>query len=386
VWSDLLAFFREPSPERPNEPSRLDRFLVFALVPAVIAEGLFAEPTAMHPLVIAVGVVGVVTIRFRRTHPAWATAVAFGLASAATLVGLLLRRPPSPLHTTACVLLLPYSLFRWGSGREIVAGMPFVAGAYAASALAGEMHEAGDYIGAAVVLLFPGALGASLRFRAESHRRDIEHAKLLERTQIARDLHDTVAHHVSAIALQAQGGRAVMARRPELAAQALEAIDKEASRTLAELRSIVSALRDDTGAPLEPGKTIADIARLAETARAVDSAALVDVEIVEGLGRLRPALQSALYRIAQEAITNAVRHARGATRIRVRVTAEGGKVQLLVDDDGSPPASARSPSGMGLVGMAERAALLGGTLEAGPRDDAAGWRVAAVLPENGKSS
>jgi signal transduction histidine kinase len=106
----------------------------------------------------------------------------------------------------------------------------------------------------------------------------------------------------------------------------------------------------------------------------------VDVELVGDLEGLRPMVGAAVYRIAQESITNAVRHARDATRVDVRVIGEPDCVLVTVIDDGEPGAA--SPPGYGLTGMSERAALLGGRLEAGP-NAGRGWVVTATLPRNG---
>ncbi len=107
----------------------------------------------------------------------------------------------------------------------------------------------------------------------------------------------------------------------------------------------------------------------------------VDVQLSGDFDDLNPSVAAALYRIAQEAVTNAVRHARHATRVVVHVADEGGQVRLTVRDDGEASTTAHTPSGYGLVGMAERASLLGGTLRAGPRADG-GWTVDTVLPKS----
>lgn len=376
--SELRALWQEPGLERRVGPSRWDRGLVLALVPLAVAEALLREGLAWRPLQLAFCLVLVATVRFRRAHPLGATGVAFGLSIAVSLAELV-GGPRFELYTGACILLLPYSLFRWGSGREAAVGLSLMAGAYATSAAQGEMRGLGDAIGAAVVMLFPAALGASARFRAAAHRRELETAQLREREQLARELHDTVAHHVTAITLQAQAGRAVLAARPDLAAGALAAIEGEATATLAELRAIVGALRDERPAPLAPQGRLADLARLARTSGPPPA---VEVELVGELAGLRPSVESALYRLAQESVTNALRHARRATRVRVRVAAEGPLVRLSVCDDGEAP-SERGSAGFGLVGMAERAALLGGTLEAGPAAGA-GWRVEVALPREAR--
>jgi signal transduction histidine kinase len=377
VRSELLALWNEPRPERPPGPPWWDRALAATFALASIGEGLLRQDGVPRPVRIALGCAFAATLYVRRTHPLGAVAAAFGLAIAITAGEALLGLSHVGPYTGACVLLLPYSLFRWASWREVAAGLAIMAGAYGASALRGEMIHAGDAIGGAVVMLFPGALGSAVRFRAAAHRREVEHARLREREQLARELHDIVAHHVTAIAIQAQAGRAVVASRPDAASGAFDAIAGEAARTLGELRAMVGALRDEGAAPLAPQGRIADIEALAS--RAGDAVA-VEVELVGDLGGLRPAVETALYRLAQESITNATRHARNATCIRVRLSAESDDVRLTVHDDGAP--SVRRSSGFGLVGMAERAALLGGTLEAGP-SAGGGWRVEAVLPRHG---
>jgi signal transduction histidine kinase len=181
---------------------------------------------------------------------------------------------------------------------------------------------------------------------------------------------------VSAIAIRAQAGRTLAVSRPGAAVEALEVIEDAASRTLAELRAIVGALRDGDEPDRTPQRGVADIARLAATT----DGPRVDVELSGDLDALRPMVGAAIYRIAQESITNAVRHARQATLIAVRVTGEDDCVRLVVRDDGE--ATAGAAAGYGLAGMTERAALLGGTLEAGP-SSGRGWTVTAVLPRNG---
>lgn len=286
--------------------------------------------------------------------------------------------PNVDLSTSAIVLLLPYSLLRWGSGREALLGLAFMTAAYGTGVLNGELRHASNAIGAAVVLLFPAALGASVRFRANALDRAVEHARLREREQLARELHDTVAHHVTAIAIQAQAGRAVIANRPEAAAQALAAIEGEAKSTLAEMRDIVGVLRNGETADLAPQPRIADLEHLARNGH---EKMRVEVELVGNLDGLRPSVETAIYRLAQESITNALRHARGASTVHVRVAGDAVLVRLTVQDDGEIQASRRG-AGFGLVGMAERAALLGGTFEAGP-GATGGWNVQATLRRNG---
>ncbi|MBS2014213.1 MAG: sensor histidine kinase [Deltaproteobacteria bacterium] len=383
MWTAIGRLLGDTGAARPIGPSPWDRWIALALAPIIVAEALLRDGLALRPLHVAVGFAMLGAVVVRRARPLAATALGFGLATGWSFVLRALGVTPTTLDINAFVLLLPYSLVRWGSAREVVAGVVILAGAYGSAALHGELHGVGEAIGAAVVMLFPGVLGASARFRADAHAREVEHVKLQERAYLARDLHDTVAHHVAAIAIQAQAGRAVLAVRPEASASSLEAIEREAARTLAELRSMVGALREGSEASRSPSRGLADLEALEDLEDLVrdaptrDGRLAIDIAVEDGLASLTPATQTALYRIAQESITNALRHARGATRVRVRVSHADESVRMTVEDDGT--GASQRGSGFGLVGMAERAALLGGRLTAGPRDDG-GWSVEVDLP------
>jgi signal transduction histidine kinase len=227
--------------------------------------------------------------------------------------------------------------------------------------------------------MFPAVLGALVRFWTTSRTREIDQVRLREREQLARELHDTVAHHVSAMVIRAQAGRVVARSDPAAALDALRVIEDEGSSTLAEMRIMVGALRDREDADLAPQNGIADIERLAG---GLDDEPRVQVRLTGDLDALSPAVGAATYRIAQESVTNALRHARNATRIDVHVIGGDHAVRLTVRDDGDPVHASSVAPGYGVVGMAERAALLGGTLAAGPRPDH-GWVVDAVLPRAG---
>ena len=140
------------------------------------------------------------------------------------------------MYTGAYVLILPYALFRWGSGREAVIGSAVMAGKAGLSALP-SVGRPSDAVAGSAVLFSAMALGAVFRFRAGARMRELDQVTLLERERLARDLHDTVAHHVSAIAIRAQAGLATSASQPDAAGQTLRVIEAEASRTLAETRS-----------------------------------------------------------------------------------------------------------------------------------------------------
>ncbi len=142
---------------------------------------------------------------------------------------------------------------------------------------------------------------------------------------------------------------------------------------------MLGVLRDGAEADLTPQPVVADIERLA---RQVDGEPRIDVQLSGDFDELNPAVEAALYRIAQESVTNAVRHARHATRITVDVIDEGEQVRLVVRDDGDASTIAQTSAGYGLIGMAERATLLGGILRAGP-GPGTGWTVEAAFPTGG---
>jgi signal transduction histidine kinase len=229
------------------------------------------------------------------------------------------------------------------------------------------------------VLLLACAVGFAVRYAGELRTEEIAGVRSREREELARELHDTVAHHVSAIAVQAQAGRVVAATRPAAAIEALWVIEEEASRALEEMRSMVGSLRRGDHADLRPQQGVRDLCRLERPAEG--PAPRVRVTIAGEVDALRPSVDAACFRLAQEAVTNALRHARRASEVQVRVDSGEDLVRLTVVDDGegggaSTPSSA---SGFGLIGMAERVKLLGGTFDAGPSANG-GWTVEATLP------
>ena len=367
-------------PRVPNAPRRVwrDWVVAGALVPAAILEAIFRETAGWEPAGIALSFVLAFAVFWRRTEPLKATAIVFGAVIGLDYVSRFLADEPLEFYTSAIVLIIPYALFRWGSGREAMIGLGIMLASFVQINVV-SWTGFGDAIGGLIVVLFPAALGDILRNQGRSRAQLLQKTKLLEREQLARELHDTVAHHVSAIAIQAQAGRAVAATNPEAAVQALATIEEEASKTLVEMRTMVSALRAGEEAQLAPQAAFHDIERLAEASAQLP----ITVERHGDLDDLSPPVDRALFRLAQESITNATRHAKNATAVTVRLIGESDEVRLLVSDDGElrsfdPAAS----GGFGLVGMAERAALLGGTLAAGP-NPRRGWTVQAVLPKTG---
>lgn len=364
----------------PPPPARVwtDWVLLGLLVPVTVLEVFLRNDLGWPVVAFILGVPSVFTLLWRRTHPLTVVVIVFACHGASEAVLLLGAQNSAMLYATAWLLILPYSLFRWGSGRECMIGLAVMMLAHVPNG-SGAVNSIIEVAAASVFLLFPAAVGLAVRYRLAYRTRAHDQIKLLERELLARELHDTVAHHVSAIIIQAQAGRTVAPTDPDAAMRVLQVIEAEASRTLTEMRIMVGALRDGEVADLTPQRGVADISKLA---RATGDSPHIAVQLTGGLDDLRPSVEAAVYRMAQESITNAVRHARHATRIDVTVNGDDDAIRLTVKDDGDPNPSAAGSMGYGLVGMSERAKLLGGTLRAGP-SDGRGWTISAVLPRDG---
>jgi signal transduction histidine kinase len=211
-------------------------------------------------------------------------------------------------------------------------------------------------------------------------RRELAEQGLLdERRRIARDVHDLVGHGLSAVMLHITGARHVLRRDPAAAEEALWSAEEVGRRSLQELRRTVALLRSDDDAGVEPPLPSArDIATLVDAARAGGLA--VELRKRGDLSRIAPSVGVALYRIAQEALANAARHAPHA-RTGFEIEVEGRRASLVVESNGptaAEPASEPERPRYGLIGMRERAIALGGEFTAGPTPE--GWRVSCRLP------
>ncbi|MEM8923183.1 MAG: sensor histidine kinase [Actinomycetota bacterium] len=379
----LRLLWAEPGADERPAPYWPDWLLLGVMTVAALLEGTLRTDLVWPVPSIILGLVVMATLPWRRQYPLALLLGVLAAVNAVEISSLLAGVEWEGLYSVAVLLLLPYALARWAPGWHVEVGVAAMALHYVA-VLFYTPAPIGDAIGGVIVFYLPVVLGVTVRYQQNAQARRIGSIKHQERELLARELHDTVAHHVSAIAIQAQAGRAVGPDRPDLALDALGVIEEEASRTLAEMRAMIGALRNDNEeAELAPQRGVADIERLAA---ATGGAAPIEVALTGRLDDLRPTVDAALYRMAQESITNAVRHAKRATRIAVAVHGDDDCVRLTVSDDGDPATFAgTAPTGYGLVGMAERAALLGGTVRTGPRPDR-GWSVDAVLPRQGAAS
>ena len=341
-----------------------------------------------------------VPIAFRRTHPLTVgTWIGVGFAAYR-----LLEVPENAVSSAAVFLALfavgAYSpdRTRRNGVRTLIAGLSLIA------LLVGLFHNV-DFVtfeGAAIAVInisinfafFAAAwmLGEVWRQRQEAVAELEERAAQLaaerelrarqavveERVRISRELHDVVAHHVSVMGVQAAGARAVLDRDPDRAREALEAVEHAGRTAVAELQKLVGLLRDaDEAGSAAPQPTMEDLEELITSTRRTG----LPVEL-RVIGRRRPvpsSLALSVFRIVQEALTNIMKHAPGAaTTVVISYTAGGVTVEVV--NDHPPGAPKTEPGGgRGMIGMRERAGMLGGTFSAGPVPGG-GYRVAAELP------
>jgi signal transduction histidine kinase len=232
-------------------------------------------------------------------------------------------------------------------------------------------------VASAVIGWALGELGRTRRLRREDEERRIVGQ---ERARIARELHDVLAHTVSVIVVQAAAAEDVFATRPDLAQRALGSIGTAARATLAELRVLLQSMSADSEeTPDAPQPGLAQLDALATSLQATGLRVVLDRDPAAS-EPLPAAVDLSAYRIVQESLTNTLRHSQ-ATRAHVTVRCDPGSVRVEILDEGPPRATGRvDGSGRrGIVGMRERARLLGGTLDAGPLPDG-GFRVRADLP------
>ncbi|MHA6625350.1 sensor histidine kinase [Pseudonocardia sichuanensis] len=315
---------------------------------------------------------------------------------AAPLV-LRVRFPLSSAVATAVVSLAGLGVAEW-SGRLVVMGA-FCSAAYHGTrplpALAASVgwflavslgavapSSVAAFAEIVVTGIAPVAVGVALRGArryaeqtARLHHAEAARTVAEERAAVARDVHDAVGHHLTAIRMQAAAVHHVVGpdALPPVAGRALAVIDDVAASAVTDVRAVLAALREP---PMSSGATLdaADVRALADRL----STPGCPVRVAHEGADAPAAVSHGGYRLLQEAVTNAVRHA-GASAVDVRVAQGRDAVTITVEDDGGGPPPGPDVEGSGIRGMRERARLLGGTLEIGPRHPA-GWRVEARLP------
>ncbi len=334
-----------------------------------------AEPDLVQQPALSALSLGIsLPLALRRTHPWPAGLVAL---AAAALMGRM-DTPPEGLANLVAMLVVAYSLGRY-TGRPL--GYGGIVSVLACAATLGDDPADQAFVG--IVLAAAWGAGTLLARRGD----DLRHAErqrldasaegaLAERHRIASELHDLVAHRVSMIVVQSQAADALLERDPSAARHAVRSVEEAARQALGELRQVVGVLREESdGHP-----QALDLERLGEVVGDARSAGMPATLHVCGDARpVAPVVALAVYRIVQESLTNAARHAAGAA-VDVTLTYGVGRVDVLIADDG-PPHDAHS-SGHGLSGMAERIAFVGGSFSAAP-EAGGGFRVHASIPTAG---
>ncbi|PRB15536.1 sensor histidine kinase [Microbacterium sp. MYb62] len=233
-----------------------------------------------------------------------------------------------------------------------------------------------------IAALVAGRVRVAAELTREKEHSALEEARralVEERTRIARELHDVVAHSMSVIQVQASTARYRIPELSDAATAEFDDIAATARGSLTEMRRMLGVLRtEDQTAELAPQQGIADIPALVDSIRRAGVEVGLAIEGGDAAASASPAVQIAAFRIVQEALSNAVRHAPGA-RIGVRLHAEARSIRIRVHNAAPPRSSEGHGGGYGLRGMRERAEILGGSLSASPADDG-GWEVDAVLP------
>ncbi|WP_084957167.1 sensor histidine kinase [Thermoactinospora rubra] len=353
--------------------------LLIDLLMAVSLDGL-------QVLVPLCGVAGGVAVILRRRFLVKGYLVTLAMSLATSLLMAASNFPGTPgTAESGALLVLTISVLRHVRPMRRAVAL-------SAAALAVLMAEgvARDYTNNAALvfafILFAGwstAEGLGLYLRIQQDRRDeaLVSVRRAERLELARELHDLVAHHITGIVVQAQAAKTVAETKPEAVVPALDAIANAGADALTSMRRLVSVLRAGEEGARTPGTTLADLRVLTE--RFAAGGPTVAFEIGQGIGdhTMPPEVLTTVHRVLQEALTNVRKHAPEAGWVEASLRLWEGGVRLRVRNYGSAadPRIKRLGGGFGLVGMAERVEALGGRLWAGPTPEGA-WEVVADFP------
>ncbi|MFF7921017.1 sensor histidine kinase [Streptomyces mirabilis] len=347
------------------------------------------------------GLVAAVALLLPGRPPAltWGAGAAV-LASWVTTLALLTSVTPTfagwGLLETLCLLLL---LVR--AAKDIVQPWPAAAlsTALGVAVIAAPMRLDEGGVVFSFLLTFPtgGAvgLGCYLRSLDERRRRAVADTRQSERLELARELHDFVAHHVTGIVVQAQAARAIRDIAPEQVDPLLRSIEQAGSETLQSMRKLVRVLREDDARAVRPGDLFAELGELVAAFAERDAPATLQVAAEARQARPDPEVETSVRNVVREGLTNVRRHAAGSPSVSVRVGLSGGDAgagvrRLRVEVHNAPSPRQTAPNaeplgghgGLGLVGLTERTEAVGGTLHASRAEDG-GWRLTAEFPLRG---
>lgn len=390
-WPVRRYVLRVPAQLRlPSRPRAVA--LDLAIVAAVLVIGelnvwRFDSVAGPRWLTTALALLLAVPLAFRRSAPL--------LACSLVLAAIVIQSLASGNSAEGFQVILAggvaaYSVAAYGNRREALVGLGLLVVGYAI--YAGEDHNiqsgrtgelwAGAFFGAGLlaawlsgVFVHSSRERAALAARMTAHEDATAAAVADERSRLARELHDIVSHNLSVVVAQAGGARAQGAGASD---PALEKIEQSSRDALVEMRRLLGVLRaSDDGVSLRPQPGLAEVSTLAETVRAAGLP--VELELDCAQDEIPPGLQLSVYRIVQEGLTNALKHA-GAGQARVRITRAKDSLTIEVADDGVGASTTDlEGQGHGLIGMRERVDHFGGTLQAGAQPQG-GFAVIATLP------
>jgi signal transduction histidine kinase len=370
---------------------RIDQLVALALLVEIELQVWLGHSIPDRAYAGLVGFILAVAVAVRRRWPLGAVFLVPALMSVHMLVGVG-GNLQGAVGVTVGVLLLFYGLGAFAPERRSVWMLVFAVAISSLNALTKPGGGASAVVPMEVfALLLPYVLGRMMRAQAASARQARDVAEQLdaardasvlaaaygERARIARELHDVIAHSVSVMVIQAGGARLVMDQRPERAAESLRSVERAGREALVEMRRLLGVLGESDPRALAPQPGLDDIEPLLAHARALGLSAdlLIDGEPAP----VSPALDLCAYRIVQEALTNAIRHA-APTHASINVSWRDDQLELEVSDEGGRCRPGNGAGGgHGIPGMRERVALHNGTLHAGARLDG-GFTVRACLP------
>ncbi len=321
-----------------------------------------------------------VPLVWRRRSPTavfWIVAALVGVCVAAGVTGVFLISAP---------LFAVYAVARYRPSAQLLPAIGLIVAAVAVAWLSSDADWR-TFIGIGAVLAAVCLLGLFRRAREVAAAERARHlqqerdalariAAVDERSRIAREVHDIVAHNLAVMVALADGASATVDADPAQAGELMRQSSTTGREALSEMRRLVGVLRERDPASPQPG--LHDLDRLADQVR--EAGLRVELDSDDLRGALSAGAELAIYRIVQESLTNSLKHAGPTAVARVQLRCTGGEVKLEITDDGAGRrARPAAPGGHGLIGIAERAAAYGGDVQAGPAPGA-GWRVQAVLP------
>jgi signal transduction histidine kinase len=360
-------------------PVKLDLIVAGVLAITSELEAWFGSTGGRERLVVAIaGPLMASTVAVRRRYPAAAGIAAALIADVVAIAW----KPPNTVSFGVAWLCSIYALTVWTTPRLFAIGAALLAlPPLVAVAVRGEPKGAVSFtvITLVVMLLVRRVVGdRERRAQIAERERDLvaREAVVEERARIARELHDVIAHHVSMIVLQAGAERRVLDGANASTHEVLETVERTGRSALTEMRRLLGMLRGDVHEPLMPQPGLRDVPILVTQLR--EAGLPVELNVEGERQELPTGIELSAYRIVQEALTNALKHA-GEARASVNIRYGSDSLELEIADDGAG-ASAPVPSGgHGLLGMRERVALYGGRLDAGRRPSG-GFVVRVLLP------